>query len=677
LALASDALTARAFCGILGSMRIHPARSAAVGLALLAATLVAGACSLTGPLDGYSGGAAPTTTSGPVQDAGTGEAAPVVCATGRADCDGRADNGCETSLLDDVANCGSCKTVCTAPSHSQTACKLGKCATTGCETGWGDCDSNSANGCEIDLKASVSHCGACGKVCSASNAASSCVAGACQISKCNAGFGDCDGNASNGCETPTTTVQDCGECRKACTAGSHATPACTNGTCGAQCQTGFGDCDAQAANGCEVDLTTDPKNCSACKKACGTANGTASCDKSACKIACNTGFANCNTSTDDGCEVDTRNDPVNCSQCGSKCPTPTNAQPTCTAGSCGFLCTSGFADCDGTAANGCEINLNTTQKNCGACGHDCLDTICTAGSCASTAIATKLMYPWGIALDASSIYWTDGSDDKVRKMAKSGGTATTLASIGAGQPIATDGTNVYWFALNRIASVPVGGGVLPSDVAANEKNVTAMAVDSKDVYWLRGGSGPTDGAVVRAPTGGGSVTVLTSGLRRPASLAIDNDAVFWVNQGDGGNGSIARMYKGSGGPTTLAQSLASPCALAIDATHLFWIDCQTGTVSKMTKGGSSVVALATAQKVSPALAVDDSGVYWAWPGDQPQQATGTIMRVPLAGGTPVTIAAQQNHPRRLALDAQRVFWVNSGTQTTPPPGDGEVRKVAK
>jgi hypothetical protein len=51
----------------------------------------------------------------------------------------------------------------------------------------------------------------------------------------------------------------------------HATPSCNSGVCAIlSCAPGFADCDKVAANGCEVDLTQDPKNCGTCAHVCGT-----------------------------------------------------------------------------------------------------------------------------------------------------------------------------------------------------------------------------------------------------------------------------------------------------------------------------------------------------------------------------------------------------------------------
>jgi hypothetical protein len=58
----------------------------------------------------------------------------------------------------------------------------------------------------------------------------------------------------------------------------------------------------------------------------------------------------------------------------------------CSGGSCGFTCLPGFADCNGLAADGCEVNLNASPAHCGACNRACTGgTVCSAGVCACPA----------------------------------------------------------------------------------------------------------------------------------------------------------------------------------------------------------------------------------------------------------------------------------------------------
>jgi hypothetical protein len=90
------------------------------------------------------------------------------------------------------------------------------------------------------------------------------------LGTCPSGFKDCM-NASDGCETFIAgDPQNCGDCGTICSY-PNGTPACVNSACGGSCNSPYADCDNKPANGCEVDLDTDPANCGACTTPCGLA----------------------------------------------------------------------------------------------------------------------------------------------------------------------------------------------------------------------------------------------------------------------------------------------------------------------------------------------------------------------------------------------------------------------
>jgi hypothetical protein len=192
------------------------------------------------------------------------------CLAGYGDCDGRVTTGCETSTLTAVAHCGACGRACDLPRVDGHACVAGACRAVTCDAGFGDCDGNPANGCETDTRASPAHCGACGRACATPNAAPACAAALCAVGACAAGFGNCDGNAANGCESDTRRdVRNCGACGRACSPLANGASQCASGACAlAACFPGFGNCDGNAANGCETFVYGDPRNCGACGRVC-------------------------------------------------------------------------------------------------------------------------------------------------------------------------------------------------------------------------------------------------------------------------------------------------------------------------------------------------------------------------------------------------------------------------
>jgi len=305
------------------------------------------------------------------------------CNPGYADCDGSPANGCEVNLGTDPRHCGACPTVCSS-TNGAPSCAAGLCRIT-CASGFADCDGALGNGCETNVTTSATSCGACGSVCRPANAAPACVAGACRVASCNAGFADCDGSAANGCEVDTrASASHCGACGRAC-AAANASSTCAAGACAYTCNPGYGDCDGMAANGCETNLNTTPSSCGRCGGACSATNGAATCAGGVCGITCSAGFANCNGSATDGCEVNLATNTAHCGRCGGACAPP-NATPGCAAGACTVAaCNAGYGDCNGLAADGCETALASANAHCGRCGNACAaGSVCSAGACLST-----------------------------------------------------------------------------------------------------------------------------------------------------------------------------------------------------------------------------------------------------------------------------------------------------
>ncbi|MFO0556673.1 MAG: hypothetical protein U0269_01520 [Polyangiales bacterium] len=212
----------------------------------------------------------------------------------------------------DPLNCGSCGNRCPAGANGVAICESGTCDAL-CQMGFGNCDRNTANGCEVDVRTSATHCGMCGRACALPNATAGCSAGSCVIAMCNAGFGDCDAMAANGCETPLNSVSNCGMCGRSC---SGASPICDTraGMCSSGCVGGQTRCGMSC-----VDTGSDVTNCGACGRACSVSNGSARCEASMCGVlACNAGFANCDGNAANGCEVNTRTDVNNCGGCGNR-----------------------------------------------------------------------------------------------------------------------------------------------------------------------------------------------------------------------------------------------------------------------------------------------------------------------------------------------------------------------
>lgn len=217
-----------------------------------------------------------------------------------------------------------------------------------------------------------------------------CAAGVCSLT-CTTGFGNCDMNPANGCETDLrTSAMHCGACGNACPSGPSGTSTCTGGTCSVTCNAGYGNCNGVVSDGCEVDLNTNPLHCGMCNRRCAAAtNATAGCSAGTCTIVCAANFGNCDGNGLNGCETPLASDVMNCGACGRVCPAAPGATAVCRSGTCALACATGRGDCDGMAANGCETDLTRSVMHCGACGRVCSapsngSVSCEASACVIT-----------------------------------------------------------------------------------------------------------------------------------------------------------------------------------------------------------------------------------------------------------------------------------------------------
>lgn len=313
----------------------------------------------------------------------------LVCTDQNLDCNNNAGDGCETNVSGDVNNCGSCGYKCATPSVGEATCIDGVCGVTTCGARYKDCNGNATDSCETDTFRDASNCGGCGTVCAAgTNAVGVCVQGKCQLS-CQGLYLDCNGDASDGCETNgASDLGNCGNCGNVCSKVGATTPACSAGSCtSTMCTGSFRTCKAGPVDGCETDTAVSASNCGTCGKVCAAvANGTPGCAASNCGIgSCNANFDNCDGNVTNGCETNITTNIAHCSGCGKACPNYANASAKCAASVCSLgTCNSGFANCDMADANGCEINTNTDVKNCGVCGKTCAaNELCVAGVCSA------------------------------------------------------------------------------------------------------------------------------------------------------------------------------------------------------------------------------------------------------------------------------------------------------
>ena len=241
----------------------------------------------------------------------------------------------------------------------------------------------------------------------------------------------------------------------------------------------------------------------------------------------------------------------------------------------------------------------------------------------------------------------------------------------------------------------------PKTLAANQ-DPTSVAVDGTSVYWtvlpprLPGEGGPPEGAILKAPLGGGAVTTLASVLAVDfGAVLVDDTSIYWSNNA-GMTDQVMKADKTDGrNPTVLARP-GYVVGLAIDFTSVYWATqflpgTDTTAVMKIDKTGGSPVTLATEQSSIGRPAVDSTNIYYARGGSATvngvkQGPDGAVVSVPLAGGMPRTLVSLQGvTPGSVAVEGNYVYFTTvpyppgpsrAGTLMRVPVGSGAATTLA-
>ena len=290
--------------------------------------------------------------------------------------------GCEVNLGSNPFNCGSCFHNCSefvfGVASNNITCNDRQCDFIQCNEGYEDCDYNRSNGCE-PLN-NIPHCGGCNITCNYLNAINfTCINGHCIMrdDQCKSGFGNCDNNIANGCEsTLAANTIHCGECNNSCYVPNVVSISCNGGICEhGVCVDGWGECNPNSP-GCETNTNSDINNCGSCGVICNENHPEALfvCDNGVCiATGCSSGYLLC----DGTCILQTTSD---CGYCGYQCDLP-NAIEACVNRKCAISsCNFPFADCDLIPENGCEIDTSINHDHCGQCNHPVIEnSICVNG----------------------------------------------------------------------------------------------------------------------------------------------------------------------------------------------------------------------------------------------------------------------------------------------------------
>lgn len=328
----------------------------------------------------------------------------------------------------------------------------------------------------------------------------------------------------------------------------------------AACPMGFDDCDDEP--GCETSITgTDPANCGACKRTCGSA-------------ACVNGA------------------------CSPEVIATENALS--------------------VAADSTGVYWSTLAVDAGADAEPEGEIIRAApdgGSRTVVATAESQTGTGAIALDATHVYWGT-TTDKVRRAPKAGGPVETLdlaltaggvsrLAVGNETVFATirAGTNT-----GRIDAVPLSGGASTS-IASNQEQPYGIVVDPQHVYWVSQGSVAGSARITQALHDGGSAISIPSNGVQPQYIATDGERVYWTHATAGDGLWAGTLPLTAGGGVVKLFGGAPGRGVAVDANHVYW-STET-SIERIRKDGTKHAYLAKLPSgTTREIAIDDAWVYF-------------------------------------------------------------------
>jgi hypothetical protein len=231
--------------------------------------------------------------------------------------------------------------------------------------------------------------------------------------------------------------------------------------------------------------------------------------------------------------------------------------------------------------------------------------------------------PW--AVDATNVYYASYYLGSLIEQPLDGGSPLTLAT-GQVQPfgMAVDATRVYWIDFGgggTLNAVPIGGGPVDT-LATGPRYVSVLSLDGNTLVFGGSTAGPimamstsgtglhtvsaTDpfgelllasGGVVYGllageieaigENGGAPTTMVTCCVSQESTFAVSGSEIYWgsndvLTECDGGVvtvGSVVRATTSGGSVTTLVSGLAPVLGIAVDATSVYW-SADDGTISK-------------------------------------------------------------------------------------------------
>ena len=258
----------------------------------------------------------------------------------------------------------------------------------------------------------------------------------------------------------------------------------------------------------------------------------------------------------------------------------------------------------------------------------------TPAAFAPIAMANGIQGCYGLALDASYLYFTEYAAGRLNKVTLASPNAlTNMNSFGYSTYYAhgmqAAGGNVYWggYAHGQVELTPAGGSSITELFNPGFTYDTPnFAADSTNLYWSSNPNGapynsPNQGAIYQLPltaTSGAGAVTLASGLAGPNSLATTSGYVYWT---DNANNNVKAVPIGGTAVTTVAPAETGASSIVSDSGAIYWVDVLNSSSSAPSSairtctigtGGACgpIATVATVGDYVTSLAVSGQSLVW-------------------------------------------------------------------
>jgi hypothetical protein len=266
-------------------------------------------------------------------------------------------------------------------------------------------------------------------------------------------------------------------------------------------------------------------------------------------------------------------------------------------------------------------------------------------------------------VDSHHVYWNTfgtagGPTGTTMKVPIGGGPSVTIAS-GQLNPygIAVDANNVYWTNDPYIMKSPIGSSA-PTPFASEQDQPAFVATDGTNVYWSNMGHTPDFlGSLMKMSAGGTSPTTLISGATY-GDFVVTATNRYWseITHGAANSGKVMKKALDGTLATPLASSLPFPSMLAVDAFFVYWTSGEDHTLRKVSSAGDGSLPTLLASQVSQyGLATDGTWVYFA-------TTTGSMVKMSVDGSSTIPLATGQTSSFWITIDSNSLYWT---TETNP------------